>query len=337
MTINYRYYVELAERPAYIKTTNVNINGNASKRFFIVFRTNGCSYNLCTMCGFGQHAISPDLLQIKEEHLLRQFRYGIESAEFEKNGAIEQIDLLSLGSFLDDQEISETARIRIMRMISEMSGVRKILIESRTEFVNTSCLKILKKSLRTDQVLELAVGVESSDHHIRNTILKKGLDWQNLEKAIKVCSHNNLEFHAYLLIKPQTLSESEAIKDAANSAESIAALANRYDVPFRIAFQPVFITQNTVLENLFEAGKYDILNLWSVIEVIRRTHHIGIIFVGLNDENLSDNRRPRSCPLCTSKIRYLIEEFNAKQDISVFDSLLCVCKAGWGRKLEKQA
>lgn len=324
-------YIKLAEKPAYVKVTNVNINGEASRRLLIVFRTNGCTYDLCTMCGFGQHAISRNLLQIGNEHLLRQFRRGIENAEPEKND-IGQIDLLSLGSFLDDQEISEDFRIQVMLMISEMPGIRKVLIESRTDFVNDNRLKILKQSLRGDQILELAVGVESSDHHIRNNILKKGLDWHDLEKAVRICSHNGLEFQAYLLIKPQTLSESEAVRDAVESAKNVAALANRYGVPFRISFQPVFVAQNTVLENLFEAGEYDIVNLWSVTEVIRRTHHIGRIFVGLDDENLSDNRRPGSCPLCTSEIRHLIKEFNADQDIDIFDSLSCACKAVWEKK-----
>jgi len=328
-------YVEISKKPAFMKITNVNIDGNASKRFLIVFRTNGCTYNLCTMCGFDQYAINPDLFRINKEHLLMQFRYGIQNAEFEKNSDIEQIDLLSLGSFLDDKEIDEDSRKQIMCMISKMPGIRKVMIESRTDFVNESCLKILKNSLRPDQILELAVGVESANKNIRNNILKKGLDWKSLEKVVIKCSHNSIEFQAYLLIKPQTLSESKAIKDAVESAEKIVKLADKYNVSFRVSFQPVFIARNTVLEKLFEEGKYDIINLWSVIEIIRRTHHMGIIHVGLNDENLSDNRRPRSCLLCTSKIRHLIEEFNANQDIIVFDSLSCSCRDVWKKNLKK--
>jgi uncharacterized Fe-S cluster-containing MiaB family protein len=52
---------------------------------------------------------------------------------------------------------------------------------------------------------------------------------------------------AYLLIKPQGLSEGEAIYDAVHSAQQVSALCQAEGVPFRIAFEPVFVTEHTVL------------------------------------------------------------------------------------------
>ena len=324
--------IDFSNMPAFHKITNVNLNGNASKRLFVVLRTNGCTYNGCTMCGFKQNL--NNTFEITNNKLIEQIKHCIENTDFSKNN-IEQIDILTPGSFLDDHEIGNEFRIKAMQMISRLPQIRKIFIESRTEFVDDNNLNILKNNLRKDQMIELAIGVESSNKHIRNKILKKALDWQNLEKVIQICSYNNIGFQSYLLIKPPTLSEIDAINDAVQSAKDIAALANKYSVPFRIAFQPVFIARNTLLENQYNSGEYSLLNLWSVIEVIKRTYHIGTIIVGLSDENLSDNRKPISCPLCTKKLYQLIEEFNGNQDIRIFHSVSCSCNALWEKIVNK--
>jgi archaeosine synthase beta-subunit len=323
---------KIASEPAYLKITNVNINGHASKRCLLILRTNGCSYNMCSMCGFEKHTICTE---ITSEQMTEQFESGIKAAQIEHN-PIEQIDILTGGSFLDEQEVYPEFRIRAMKRISEMAQIRKILIESRTEFISKDSLKSLKAALRSNQMLEVAVGVETSDDYLRNKVLKKALDWECLEKTVEICSSVNVGFQAYLLIKPQTLSENEAISDAVQSAEKVAELANICNVPFRIAFQPVFIPQNTALERAYQAGEYELVNLWSVVEVIKRTYRFGTIFVGLSDENLSLDRRPKSCPLCTKKIYRLIDEFNGTQDIGIFNSLLCSCRDIWKKKLSEE-
>lgn len=327
---------EVISEPAYLNVTNVNINGNASKRCLLILRTNGCSYNRCSMCGFKRHAISRELSDIITlEQLKKQFESGVKVAQIEHNN-IEQIDLLTGGSFLDDHEVYPEFRIWAMKRISEIPQICKVLIESRTEFISENSLNILKALLRKNQILEIGIGVETSDQYLRNEVLKKALDWRSLENAVNVCSSFDIEFQPYLLIKPQGLSESEAILDAVQSAEKMASLANGYHVSFRIAFQPVFIAQSTELEIAYDSGKYEMLNLWSVIEVIKRTYHLGTIFVGLDDENLSLGRKPISCPRCTEQLYHFIEEFNGKQDIRIFDSVLCPCKNVWQEKLTKE-
>jgi len=324
------FNIQPSDKPAFLRITNVNIDGKVSKRLLIVLRTNGCTYNICTMCGFNQHTSKTSA--ITSDNLIEQFIRSVENTDFAKND-IEQIDILTPGSFLDDREVNQEFRIKAMCMISKIPQIRKILIESRCEFINYNKLNILSNIIRKDQIIELAIGVESSNDYVRNKILKKGLEWQHLEKIIEICYRNNMEFQSYLLIKPPTLSESEAINDSVKSAKDVAALANKHNVPFRIAFQPVFITRNTLLERKYNAGEYNLLNLWSVIEVIKRTYHIGIIFVGLSDESLSDNRKPESCPLCTKKNYNAIEEFNGNQDIKIFNSLSCTCKVLWEKNI----
>lgn len=329
---------QLVIEPAYKEITNVNINGRPSKRLLLVLRTNGCTHNWnntgCTMCGFRFLAISRKLLKIDQNHLIRQYENGIKYVKYGSNG-VEQIDLFTPGSFLNEKEVEPTFCFEVMQKIASLKEIKKVVIESRTEYITGKKLSKLKSLIREDQILELGIGVESSNDRIRNRIINKGLPWHNIERAIEICAKCEVEFQPYLLIKPQTLNEREAIDDAVRSAEDVASLADKYNVPFRIAFEPIFIAKDTKLERAYSVGKYSIVSLWSVIEILKRTHHLGIIFVGLSDENISDGRKPSSCPLCTDKLIKAIEEFNGQQKIQIFDLVSCSCKKEWEGLISK--
>jgi radical SAM enzyme (TIGR01210 family) len=139
----------------------------------------------------------------------------------------------------------------------------------------------------------------------------------------------------YLLIKPPQVSEKEAISDAIQSAAYVFQTAKKIGVSARVAFEPVFICENTYLEQLYLQAKYRMLNLWSVVEVIKGAHEYGCIFIGLSDENLSLERMPFSCPTCKGTISREIENFNKTQDISGLLRLDCECKTRYLEKLGK--
>jgi radical SAM enzyme (TIGR01210 family) len=334
------------ETAAYREPTSVRIGQEPSERLMVVLRTNGCSYDQkktgCRMCDFSAHAIDRKIHQITAADLSRQLM-----AELDRHlkNSIQQIDLLTLGNFLNAAEVPEDFQVWAMKRFSELTSIRKVVIESRCNYVTVENLRRLKSALRADQILELGVGVESSNRYIRNNVLNKGLEWATLAETMKKARAADVAFMAYLLIKPQTLSEREAIDDAVTSARDVAGLAEECGVPLRIAYEPVFVTEHTDLEQHFIHFKnYEILNLWSVIEVLKRTEAeiLGqskvkdiTIFVGLSDENLSGNRKPRSCELCTATLTDAINKYNASNDIAVFHDLPSCCYADWAQKVGK--
>ncbi len=92
---------------------------------------------------------------------------------------------------------------------------------------------------------------------------------------------------------------------------------------------------NTVLENLYKNNKYKLVNLWSVIEVIKKASKYGELFIGLSDENLSYKRMPFSCKKCNKKLHKAIENFNKTQNIDLLNNLTCSCKKDYEYKLNK--
>ena len=177
-----------------------------------------------------------------------------------------------------------------------------------------------------DKILELGIGLESANDHVRNNIINKDLSKKNFERAVRTVKNANCDLLVYLLIKPPLLSEEQAINDAIDSAKYVFDIANKYSVNVRVAYEPVFVCKNTPLEKLFLNGGYSLVRLWSVIEVVKSTYHLGSVFVGLSDENLSFDRMPGSCKKCYKMLVKEIERFNKTQDASVLDSLDCECR-----------
>ena len=131
-----------------------------------------------------------------------------------------------------------------------------------------------------------------------------------------------------------TEGEREAIADAIDSAIYVFETAKKSGVTARVAYEPVFIPENTDIEKMFLNNEYKILNLWSVITVIEAINELGCVYVGLSDEDLSMDRMPHSCPKCTRTLLREIEKYNRTQDTTELMKLDCECKALYQEQLE---
>ncbi|MDQ1353302.1 MAG: family radical protein [Acidobacteriota bacterium] len=319
-------------KPAYYRISPVNIEGKPSNRLMVVLKTKGCEYahktgGGCTVCGFLNHA-SQD---ITGADIIKQLDFVL--GAFDLSG-VEEIDILTLGSFFNDSEVDLPTRLAIMERLSKLPQVRRISTEARAEYVTVAKIKEVKQALGNDKILEFGIGLESANDYLRNVVINKGLSKKAYEKTVAKVKEAGANLLTYLLIKPPQVSEKEAIADAIQSAAYVFQTAKEMGVSARVAFEPVFICENTYLEQLYLQAKYRMLNLWSVVEVIKGAHEYGCIFIGLSDENLSLERMPFSCPTCNGSISREIENFNKTQDISGLLQLDCECKT---RYLEKMA
>jgi radical SAM enzyme (TIGR01210 family) len=319
-------------KPAYYRTSQVNIEGIGSNRLMTVLKTKGCEYahktGGCTVCGFLNHADK----NMTAEGIIAQVDFVLENFDLSSVG---EMDILTLGSFFNDSEVAPATRLAIMERLAKLKQVRRVSVESRAEYVTVAKIKEIKKALGVDKILEFGIGLESANDYLRNKVIKKGLSKKSFEDTVAKVKEAGANLLAYLLVKPPHVSEKEAIEDAVQSAAYVFQVAKKHGVSARAAFEPVFVCENTHLEDLYLNAKYRLLNLWSVVEVIKSAHQYGCIFVGLSDEDLSMERMPYSCSLCNEKIVREIENFNSTQDVSGLNQLDCQCKVEYLQKMEK--
>ncbi|MBI4163953.1 MAG: hypothetical protein HY512_03755 [Candidatus Aenigmarchaeota archaeon] len=316
--------------PAYVGVSKISIKGSPANRLFFVYRTLGCEYDKskkgCTMCNFAEYA-SPE---ITGKNLNAQHNQALELLG---SGGFEHFDLATLGNFYNDREISPETRRQLLTRLAGAPTVKRILTESRRGYITTEKLRESKACLRDDQTLEFAFGYESSNPKIRNEILNKGVPEEHLDQAMQMCRQAGVDFVSYVLIKPPQISETEAIKDAVETAIHVLEKAERYGVYARVAFEPVFVVRGKPIEKLFLSGNYKPPKLWSVVEVLAQTaERMGVVntegklFVGLSDENLSGGRKASNCGFCDKEVESAIQQFNADQDVSKLKGLHHKCK-----------
>jgi archaeosine synthase beta-subunit len=317
------YEEEKVIKPAFYRISPVNINGIPSNRLMVVIKTSGCEFSPkidgCSLCGFVENTGNG----LTDEDIVEQLDWVLRSNDLTD---VEEIDILTLGSFFNDNAINQNTRLALLEKAAERVQVKRVSVESRAEYVTIDKIQQCQTRLN-GKILEFGIGLESADDYIRNEIIKKNLLKKDFMDTVRKVKAANGHLVTYLLIKPPHLSERAAIEDAIKSVKFVFQTAMTFDIPARVAFEPVFICKDTNLEQMYLSSNYNLVNLWSIIEVIIRTYQYGNIYVGLCDETLTYKRMPHSFPHCYKNIVQEIEGFNKTQDITSLLQLDCHCRS----------
>jgi len=320
---------ELNDEPVWTQITGAYLRGKTKRRLAICLRTPGCSYAQksisggCLHCELKQHASKT----VTSANLVNQIEYAL---NLYRNTDINHLDLFVLGSFFDEKEVPSPARIKILNLLSK-ENIHSILLESRPEYLNVSVVREAKELLK-DIHLEIGLGIESVNKNVRENYLKKGYNLRQIEKTFEKLNKTKVHILGYVLLKPPILNERQAIEDSIKTCRYVFELGKKYNIHVRIALEPFYVPRSNRL------NKADLINyrppyLWSIIEVIKAIHSYGIMFVGINDEGLSDNKTASNCEKCNKTVLKAIGYFNENQDISIFEGLACICKKTWGKNL----
>lgn len=291
-------------RPVTVWRSQDLLDGQQVDSLTMILRTVGCRWNRCTMCGYasvGAPATAEDLI------------YQFERAMQRSSGA-RVVKIYTSGSFLDPLELPDTARNEILRRLKD-SGIKRLVVESRPEHITGERVERCLSCLET----EFAIGLETANDLIRQQLIRKGFSFQDFVTASEIVHKNGGRVKAYLLLKPPSLSEGGAMRDAIASARAARQFA---DV---LSLNLCNIQRNTYVERLWEKGEYRPPWLWSALEVLK-----GVPGPIVCDPVGAGTRRgPHNCGECDAAVAEAIRSHALAQDVSVFDKLDCACRTAW--------
>jgi radical SAM enzyme (TIGR01210 family) len=326
-------------RPAWLERVPTNIDGQPTHRLIFIFRAPGCTYARrpaggCTMCGFTPltgraRTITPADLIAQFDHVFGANAKGASPPTpplpTDLLTDLGEVDLYNSGSFLADEEMPPPVRAHIFRRLAGR-GLRRVVVESRPEFVTPVALR--EAAALPPGVLDVGIGLESADDHIREVLIRKGFDRPAFERAAGVLAETGLGLLVNILLKPPgVLDDRAALADALATGQYVAALARRLRLRARLALQPVFVAPGTALEADFLAGRYQPPSLWTVVEAVRGLHGILETTVGLSDEGLEPHRSPAGCGRCDDALRAALRDYNRTRCLAAFADLACSCRA----------
>lgn len=294
------------------------------RRLVLLLPGKGCAWAQktggCTMCGFSQK-----IRQIGKNFTSKDLVALYKTAEImttENNPFM--LTIYNGGSFINDYEISLETQKKICQLIKNHPTIKKLFIESRAEFVTAEKIKTLKKELG-EKELVVAIGLEAQDDKIRNIYINKGLSKETYEKAIKTIKQNGAKALTYVFIKPIYLGEREAIDEAIKTAEYAFKIGKTDE----IAFESAFIQEGTLMEKLYREKKFKPPWLWSIIEVFKKTKHLGPIHLGGFQDEPPPIAVPSNCPRCSKKIKEGLQIYRETNNARIFDNFYCDCKKEW--------
>ena len=277
----------------------------------LILRTRGCSWSRsggCNMCGYN---IASDT-DVTEVQLMNQ----LDSA-MERYGGEPFVKVYTSGSFLDEREIPPNFRDELLQ---RFSGVERLLVESRPEFITPDSLSSMPRSTT------VAIGLESSDDDVLRNSVRKGFRVQDFVESAKVLKDLDMMLRTYLLLKPPYLNEAAALDDAKSSVD----FASNYSD--EISLNPLNVQKGTLVERMWKRGDYRPPWLWSLLEVLRCAPSDTRIM-----SSPSGGGSPRgvhNCGTCDAKILEAVKAFSFSQrqeDLTVEE---CTCKGDWLRSLQ---
>ena len=166
---------------------------------------------------------------------------------------------------------------------------------------------------------EFAIGLETANDLIRQQLIGKGFSFQDFVEASEIVHERGGRVKAYLLLKPPSLSEGEAMRDAIASARAARPFAEV------LSLNLCNIQRNTYVERLWEKGEYRPPWLWSALEVLKSVP--GPIVC--DPVGAGTRRGPHNCGECDAAVAEAIRSHALAQDVSVFDNLDCACRTSW--------
>jgi radical SAM enzyme (TIGR01210 family) len=285
-------------------------DGRTAEALTMILRTVGCRWNRCTMCGYageGAPASAADLIA--------QFECALERSSPD----VSVVKIYTSGSFLDPDEMPVEARDEILKRL-ETLGIKKLVIETRPEYVTAQTVEICQSRLPT----EFAIGLETTNDLIREKAIRKGFSFQDFALASETVHRQGGRVKAYLLLKPPLLSEGQAMRDAIASARAARSHA---DI---LSLNLCNVQRNTLVERMWERGEFRPPWLWSALEVLKSVP--GPIVC--DPVGAGTRRGPHNCGECDESVAEAIRTHALSQDVAPLHSLDCQCKSTWIELME---
>lgn len=282
------------EQPAW---DSINFSDSKEgKRLQFGFKNRGCQYWHCAKnklgcynCGYFMGTQLHHFLKMTQSDyhisIIKQLEW-IEK-KYKNQKGFDVVDIEGDGSFFNPWEFPKKTQIECFRRLSKWENLTHILVESRPEYIEKEWISKLLKELRADQIMEIAVGVESMDNFVRAHCINKGtsdisdiIEKDSIKNIFKEIADFNgrVRLQVYLLVKPAFLTESEALADAVNSGRILYKWAKEFSPQkppdiLAIKYEPVVINRGTILEVLYQSPKdgdplYIPLDYWTVAELL---------------------------------------------------------------------
>jgi len=292
----------------------------------IVIPSRGCSWALsesggCSVCGYVND--SSRERDVPVDTIIRRFSDLLKGTNYSKKI---EVQIFNSGSFFDEKDVSTELRSKIIGFITSIPEIFKLAVECRTEYILEE-KNIIEETIKQLKgvILEIGIGLESSNDTILKDCWNKGTTLENYKKSVKILQTLGVKIKSYIFIKPPFLTERDAIRDTVLTISEVAQIGT--DV---ISINPCNVQNGTLVNDLFRQNRYRPPWLWSVLHIIRAAAKIAPRTSIICDPTAGGKHRgAHNCGKCDKKVLPLLTKAINKEELPSDLSKICSCYNKW--------
>lgn len=293
-------------------------------RHGFIFLPGGCHWAIqgpgCAFCEF-QPMIDrlAGRLPIRPSEFRALFRAG-----FATMRDVDVVNVFTAGSFLNPGEIPEGCQLAMARAVAKTSRPSMLRVESRVSYIVPATVGPLVEVLgRHGKMLDVAIGLETQDEHLRNKVLRKGMSREGFERAVATLKRLGGRASAYVMLMPTDMSEAAAYQ------ECLATI--------RYAFQ-AGVSEVLLQARYSQKPGVTCPKLWTIAHVLEETTSLGPVTLGdWSTELPAPQSWPRNCPQCTPELMRRLTGWRQTLRLGYVTSANlppCPCQEAWAESLK---
>ena len=256
---------------------------------FLVFYTSACRWNRCHGCNLPSKS-SPE--HIGYQDIMAQIDNVLNHYQ-DKLATFGRLVISNNGSVLDEHSFATTALVYLMARVNAcMPNLQTVAIETRAEYVDWEEVAFLGRFAADHPRhyrLELTVGFEIFDAHLRNEVFHKGLPLNIFERMVHDASGHGVDVRAYFMFKAlPNMTNEEADADIRAAIDYLAHLSEQTGVTLAMHLNPTYVAFGTALEAAYRRGEYQPPTLKDIVPLAQYAIDQQLpMTIGLSDEGLA--------------------------------------------------
>ena len=316
-----------ASKPVTVYKTPENLpDGTPCTAATVILRTKGCVWwwkSGCTFCGYFNDVRD----DVTAEDMFSQWEEAKRvTSDFRD---CKMVKVYTSGTFFEDRENPPEWQEHVLRETYQM-GLH-LVVEAQAQMCTPEKLEWVAER---HPGCTVAIGLEAYDNTVLRFHANKGFSLKQWHKAVEILRDNSLRVKTYLLFKPPFMSEGDALEHTISWVSEVSKISDE------VSINPMNIQRGTIVDRLFRNREYRPPWLWSLVEMIIRTH---------DDVSKTDcrvivhptaggkSRGSHNCGSCDSKVVAAIERYSVSGNLGEFNGLECECKKVWLSEIQNDS
>jgi archaeosine synthase beta-subunit len=304
-----------AYRPIYVeKRTFLGL-----KDLVVAFYAQKCQFQ-CTYCNLPINS-HPEPLPV--DSIIKQVDWILDQHAADL-GTFQQLSVGNESSILDQRRFPKEAMDYLMARIQDMTALKVLSLETRPEYISSAVLEDIRRKTKAP-IIDVTVGFETQDDHLREVVLNKSIRRTTFESRIKLLGEMGIRLTSYVLLKPShTMTEEEGIREAVSTIEYLVGICRKFNTDLIIYLNPVYAAKDTPLAKAFLLHHYQPPRIQSVLQVIAMTRSLNVpIYTGLwSEDNEIGSGDYTVHHDYDENIRDALKQYNKTQDFTLFHPYL---------------